>query len=76
MKNDVFKVYSNVVQSMHLVIFNQWGEKIFETTDISAGWDGTYKGKPQPIGVYVYVASMVLSNDDKLVKKGSFNLLR
>jgi gliding motility-associated-like protein len=75
-QDDVFKVYSNVIESMHLMIFNQWGEKIFETTDVKAGWNGTYKGKPQPIGVYVYVASMVLYDNTTSVKKGSFNLLR
>lgn len=76
-KNDVFKVYSNIIQSLHLMVFNQWGEKVFETTDLNAGWDGTYKGKPQPIGVYVYVATMVLSTDNSTItKKGTFNLIR
>jgi gliding motility-associated-like protein len=75
-KNDVFKVYSNVIQSMHFLIFNQWGEKIFETQDINGSWNGMYKGKPQPIGVYVYAASIVLTDGTSLVKKGSFNLVR
>ncbi len=75
-QNDVFKVYSNVIQTMRLIIFNQWGEKVFETNDINGAWDGTYKGKPQPIGVYVYAASLVLTDGTKEVKKGSFNLLR
>jgi len=77
-QNDVFRVYSNIIQSMHLMVFNQWGEKVFETNDINGGWDGTYKGKPQPVGVYVYVAYMVLSdsNNSTVTKKGTFNLVR
>ncbi|WP_205513580.1 gliding motility-associated C-terminal domain-containing protein [Longitalea arenae] len=75
-QNDVFKVYSNVIQSMRLIIFNQWGEKVFETSNPNEGWNGIYKGKPQPLGVYVYVASIVLSDNTTAVKKGSFNLLR
>jgi gliding motility-associated-like protein len=77
-QNDVFKVYSNIIQSMHLMVFNQWGEKVFETTDPGTGWDGTYKGKPQPVGVYVYVAYMVLSDqtNSTVTKKGTFNLIR
>jgi gliding motility-associated-like protein len=77
-QNDVFKVYSNIIKSMHLMIFNQWGEKVFETNDPTAGWDGTYKGKPQPVGVYVYVAYMVLSDqtNSTMTKKGTFNLIR
>lgn len=74
--DDVFKVYSNVIKSMHLMVFNQWGIKIFETNEVTAGWDGTYKGKPQPVGVYVYVASIRLTNNSTIVKKGSFNLIR
>ncbi len=35
-------------------IYNRWGQKIFLTNDITDKWDGTYKGAPQPIGVYVY----------------------
>ncbi|HEX6426962.1 MAG TPA: gliding motility-associated C-terminal domain-containing protein [Niastella sp.] len=75
-QNDVFKVYSNVIKTMHLMVFNQWGTKVFETTDAAAGWDGTYQGKPQPIGVYVYVASIRLTNNGTITKKGSFNLIR
>lgn len=75
-QNDVFKVYSNVIQSMRLLIFNQWGEKIFETNNINGSWNGMYKGKPEPIGVYVYAATMVLTDGTNVVKKGSFNLLR
>ncbi|OQP49781.1 hypothetical protein A4H97_28230 [Niastella yeongjuensis] len=74
--NDVFQVYSNVIQTMRLIIFNQWGEKIFETNDINGKWNGIYKGKPQPIGVYVYAAQLVLTDGTSVVKKGSFNLLR
>jgi gliding motility-associated-like protein len=75
-KDDVFKVYSNLIKTMHLMVFNQWGIKVFETTDPTAGWDGTYNGKPQPIGVYVYVASIRLTDNRIITKKGSFNLLR
>lgn len=75
-QNEVFKVYSNIIQTMHLMVFNQWGSKVFETTNVTAGWDGTYKGKPQPIGVYVYVASFRLIDNRTITKKGSFNLIR
>jgi gliding motility-associated-like protein len=35
-------------------IFNRWGEKVYETTDLLGQWDGKYKGTMQPPGVYVY----------------------
>jgi len=35
-------------------VFNRWGEIIFQTTELTTGWDGKYKGKLPPIGVYVW----------------------
>lgn len=75
-QNDVFKVYTNIMKSIHWMVFNQWGEKVFETTEIQGEWDGNYKGKPQPIGVYVYVVAGTLSDGTKVTQKGSFNLIR
>ncbi|MBO9201223.1 MULTISPECIES: right-handed parallel beta-helix repeat-containing protein [Niastella] len=75
-KNDKFKVYSNVTKSIRWMVFNQWGEKVFESNDIQGEWDGTYKGKPQPIGVYVFVVSGILTDGTKVSQKGTFNLVR
>ena len=53
--NDLFKpgFYQTVVQ-YSCVIFNRFGERIFETSDYTKGWDGIYKGKPQSAGTYAY----------------------
>ncbi len=57
-------------------VFNRWGNIVFETKDISQGWDGTYNGAPQPLGVYVYDVQAV-SNTGKLFnKRGNVTLLR
>lgn len=74
--NETFRVYSNQMKTMRLMIFNQWGEKVFETADINTGWNGIYKGKPAPIGVYVYVVKMTLLDGTEETKKGSLNLVR
>lgn len=74
--DDHFKIYSNVMKTMRLMVFNQWGLKVFETNDPQGTWDGTYKGKPQPVGVYVYVVTGALSNGSKINQKGTFNLIR
>lgn len=42
------------VNKYHLSIYNRWGQRIYETTDINSGWDGTYKGSPCMLGAYVY----------------------
>lgn len=75
-RNDKLLVYSNVVKSMRLLIFNQWGGKVFESSNQQDGWDGTYKAKPQPVGVYIYVAKITLNDGSVLDKKGSVNLVR
>jgi gliding motility-associated-like protein len=57
-------------------VYNQWGERVFETNDIAGGWDGNYKGKPQPVGVYIYVLRVENNNGEVVTKKGSINLIR
>ncbi|MCZ2223231.1 MAG: gliding motility-associated C-terminal domain-containing protein [Chitinophagales bacterium] len=74
-ENRVFKVYGSV-KTMQLMVFNQWGEKIFESNTQLPGWDGTYKGKPVPSGVYIYVLRYTLIDDTKGELKGSLNLIR
>jgi gliding motility-associated-like protein len=75
-KNDVFKAYSNIVSGIDMKIFDQWGESIFSSTIFSTGWDGSYKGKQQPVGVYVYVMKLTLTDGREVLKKGSVNLVR
>jgi gliding motility-associated-like protein len=74
--NDMFRVYGYKIATLKLVVFNQWGEKLFESSDQSRGWDGTYKGKVQPSGVYMYVCRMVLTDGTVMDKKGAINLIR
>lgn len=75
-KNDKLMVYSNAIVDMRMVIYNQWGEKIFETASISQGWDGRYKGVMQPTGVYVYVLKAKLQDGSNITKKGSISIIR
>ena len=75
-KNDVLLVYGYIIQTMHLTIFNQWGEKVFETMNQQQGWDGSYKGKALPSGVYIYVARFTLTDGTTTERKGVINLIR
>ena len=75
--NDVFSAYSEILDSYKLSIFNRWGELVFETKDLSTGWDGTLNGDPQQIGVYVYKLNYVLRHTtQKRQQVGLVNLLR
>lgn len=75
-KNEVWLVYGYVIKELRLMVYNQWGEKIFETRNQAQGWDGTYKGKKQPSGVYMYVAELTLIDGTKQLYKGSINLIQ
>ena len=75
-KNDFFLIYGNDITAIDLKIFSQWGEMIYASRDNTRGWDGTYKGKKQPIGVYVYVVNVTLRNGSKVDRKGSISLVR
>ncbi|MBN9296662.1 MAG: gliding motility-associated C-terminal domain-containing protein [Filimonas sp.] len=75
-KNDIFLVYGNSIASVEMYIFNQWGQLIFQSNDAGKGWDGTYSGKLQPVGVYVYIVKATLRDGTVINKKGSLNLIR
>ena len=53
-KNDVFTITATNMDKFEFRIFNRWGEVVFYSTDADFTWDGTFKGKPLPDGVYVW----------------------
>ncbi len=52
--NEVFKPVLIGVHDYQFSIFNRWGEKLFETTDLNEGWNGTYKENEAASDVFVY----------------------
>jgi gliding motility-associated-like protein len=75
-KNDLWRGYSNVIRTIKVMVFNQWGEKVFESSNLMTGWNGTQGGKEQPSGVYMFVAEIIKNNGDRIIRKGSVNLVR
>jgi gliding motility-associated-like protein len=64
-------------QSYTLLIFNRWGELIFESQDINEGWNGTYNGSMQQNGVYTWKISLKTKElDDANEYHGHVLLLR
>ncbi|MCO5260524.1 MAG: gliding motility-associated C-terminal domain-containing protein [Crocinitomicaceae bacterium] len=65
------------VYSFHLQVFNRWGEMIFESSDIDAGWDGTYNGRIIETGAYSWkISARDLQNDGKYEWNGHVNILK
>jgi gliding motility-associated-like protein len=75
-KNDLLLVYGNYITKLEMRIFNQWGQQIELITDKNKGWDGRYKGKAQPVGVYVYTLQAELNTGKTVKLKGHINLIR
>lgn len=62
--------------SYHLQIFNKWGEMIFETRDVSKGWDGKKDGAYAPSGAYVYLIRFITPEGQAMEKRGTVTLIR
>jgi gliding motility-associated-like protein len=75
--NGEFKIIKRGIATLrYFRIWDRWGVKVFETSDIDKGWDGTYNGKPQPFGVFVYEVGAVTSTGRDFVKHGNVTLVR
>lgn len=82
--NDYFTAFANdedIEMLEYLRIFDRWGDLVFEginvpLNDPSKGWDGTSRGQPSPIGLYVYSSVVRLKNGSTYQKAGEVNLIR
>tara|TARA_R110002012_G_scaffold321684_2_gene550753 strand:+ start:22605 stop:24938 length:2334 start_codon:yes stop_codon:yes gene_type:complete len=75
--NQTFLPKFKELASMELLIFNTWGNLIFQTDDLNTtGWDGTLDGKLLDAGFYVYRFNGVATDGEKVSEAGKFKLIR
>jgi gliding motility-associated-like protein len=74
--NDILKVNGICLQSLTFMIFNRWGEKVFETNDQNVGWDGTFAGVEMNTGVFVYRLEGKTYDGKGFTAKGNVTLIR
>ncbi|MBK7182693.1 MAG: gliding motility-associated C-terminal domain-containing protein [Bacteroidetes bacterium] len=74
--NDFFMAKGYGIKEFQMMIFNRWGEKIFETNDLYTGWDGTYKGKIVAQDVYVYKIFAIPISGNEIQRIGSVTVVR
>jgi gliding motility-associated-like protein len=73
------KLYLNYVGIKQLKVFriyNRWGKLMFETTNMSDGWDGTVYSVPQPMDSYTVIIEAIDKNGVLFRKQGTITLLR
>lgn len=76
-KNDLFGPIELGMKTLDIfTIYNRWGELIFSTTDMKKGWDGTYKGRGQDPGTYVWYGEGIDYTGKKVSVKGTVILVR
>lgn len=75
-KNDILFVKGGPFKRMLFRVYNNWGEKIFESSDQSMGWDGKKNGEDQPLGVYVWTLEADLYNNRTVRLNGDVTLIR
>jgi gliding motility-associated-like protein len=63
------------IQSLTLKIFDRWGELIFQTSSANVGWDGSYRGQPMNVGVYVYYLKTTFTTGKAVERKGNVSLV-
>lgn len=78
--NDFFKpVSSELLSEFYLIVFNRWGDVVFESSDSEFGWDGYYKGYPLNHSVYGWkVVYTIYKNQEinRVKKTGTVVLVR
>lgn len=74
--NDIFKVRAKGIKNFYGEIYDRWGIKLFEWSDVNAGWNGYLKNNAKaPTGTYYYIIKCTLINDEQKEFKGYITLL-
>ena len=75
--NDTYKVKEaqNIVE-FRATIFNRWGQKLYEWTNIEGGWDGTYRGQDVKQGTYFVLVKARGADGQTYNIRKDVNLLR
>jgi len=75
-KNEVFYAYGEGITRFRMRIFDRWGMELFESKQLTTGWDGTYNGQPVPMGVYVWQIEASSDFGDGIERAGHVTVLR
>jgi gliding motility-associated-like protein len=75
--NDVLYAIGKNVDNINFIIYDRWGEKVFESKSLTTGWDGTFKGKKLEANVFMYHLTATSAIDGSIYKKeGNISLIR
>lgn len=76
-QNDVLKPYIAGLDELRIFnVYNRWGNLIFSTKNATEGWDGTYRGTPQPNETYIWMIEGINKKGEKVMRRGMVTLVR
>jgi len=75
--NDLFEVYTNALDDFSLIVFNRYGEEVFNSdVENISGWDGTYRGEELTPDVFGYCVRVSCADGEEFVKTGNVTLMK
>jgi gliding motility-associated-like protein len=74
--NALFRSFTRNLRTLDFRVYDRWGQKIFETTNLDVLWDGTQGGKAVMPGTYVYTADGIGKNGADYFRKGLIHVVR
>lgn len=78
-RNDVMRVRTNFaddITEFRWIIYDRWGQEVYNSDDINESWDGTIEGDDLEPDVYGYWIRMVCPTGDEFIKQGNITILR
>ena len=78
-ENETFGLYFGkyeCIDTYLLVIYNRWGEKVFESSDSKAVWDGKFGGNYENTAVFVWYLKATLNSGTEIERKGNVSLMK
>jgi gliding motility-associated-like protein len=74
----LYPILVGIKQLLYFRVYNRWGILVFETNsgNPALGWTGYYKGQPQPVETYTWIAEAIDIDNLTIKKSGSTLLIR
>jgi gliding motility-associated-like protein len=74
--NDIFWIGATNIKEFHIIIFDRWGLKLFESSDLLDSWTGKVNGKEVPDGCYFYLVNARGIDNNEIKKQGTVTLFK
>jgi len=75
-QNDVLLVRGNGIEKINFIVYNRYGQKVFESTNQSEGWDGTHRGKTLNTGVFAFTLEYNFFGQETESLTGTITLMK